>query len=415
MTRPPETASPGREVALVGGAWYDGVGGNLTSSVALEEALTSCGFRVKRFGYRRNWWPFGSMATETAEGLELHTRPVVNHGEGVLHRGVMKRWMSRVRPRVVWVLNSRYASALPVNVPYVLWEPTTWTDERRAVRDGMTMSGQRPGRGYRLHSLLRPIDRIAERGVYARAAIVAAMSASTERQILAETLAPRERLTVLPHPPTRTFEHIAHSFATPALPDRDFIAVGRWADPRKGATLLIDAAAKLQMQGERSKWTLVGGGADRVAARMRDHEIDVEVVAASGDVAMVAALRRHRFAVIAALQEGFGITGVEAMHCGIPVVSTRCGGPEDFVHDGDNGLLSAIDSDSLAAVLLRAMRLPEAARQRLADAALADARRTYSTDYFNRRVCAITSQVFGAVPRDAADAQSVQAAGASRS
>lgn len=37
--------------------------------------------------------------------------------------------------------------------------------------------------------------------------------------------------------------------------------------------------------------------------------------------------------------EGFSLTTVQAMACGVPVVSTRCGGPEEIVVDGKCGML----------------------------------------------------------------------------
>ncbi|PLX22871.1 MAG: hypothetical protein C0599_05435 [Salinivirgaceae bacterium] len=43
--------------------------------------------------------------------------------------------------------------------------------------------------------------------------------------------------------------------------------------------------------------------------------------------------------VISSRKETFSIAGIEAMATGIPVVSTRCGGPEDYIIDGFNGYL----------------------------------------------------------------------------
>ena len=37
--------------------------------------------------------------------------------------------------------------------------------------------------------------------------------------------------------------------------------------------------------------------------------------------------------------EGFGMPGLEAAACGCPLVSTRCGGPEDYVKHKHNGYL----------------------------------------------------------------------------
>ena len=47
-------------------------------------------------------------------------------------------------------------------------------------------------------------------------------------------------------------------------------------------------------------------------------------------------------------QEGLGISGIQAMACGVPVVSTRCGGPEDYVIDGKTGKLAGNTPEELA-------------------------------------------------------------------
>ncbi|WP_019605192.1 glycosyltransferase family 4 protein [Teredinibacter turnerae] len=47
--------------------------------------------------------------------------------------------------------------------------------------------------------------------------------------------------------------------------------------------------------------------------------------------------------------EGFGMPGLEAAACGCPVVSTLCGGPEDYVVPGENGYLVAVnDADAMS-------------------------------------------------------------------
>jgi len=49
-------------------------------------------------------------------------------------------------------------------------------------------------------------------------------------------------------------------------------------------------------------------------------------------------LEKIDFAVSASRYETFGLLLAEAIACGVPVVATRCGGPEDFA-DSDNSLL----------------------------------------------------------------------------
>ena len=42
--------------------------------------------------------------------------------------------------------------------------------------------------------------------------------------------------------------------------------------------------------------------------------------------------------------ETFGVAYIEALSCGVPVIATRCGGPEGFVHTG-NGILVPVDDE----------------------------------------------------------------------
>jgi glycosyltransferase involved in cell wall biosynthesis len=55
--------------------------------------------------------------------------------------------------------------------------------------------------------------------------------------------------------------------------------------------------------------------------------------------------------VIPSHQEGLCIAALEAMACAMPVVSTRCGGPEEFVLDDHTGQLTASDPAAMAAAI----------------------------------------------------------------
>jgi glycosyltransferase involved in cell wall biosynthesis len=77
----------------------------------------------------------------------------------------------------------------------------------------------------------------------------------------------------------------------------------------------------------------------------------------------------------ASRREGFSLPTLEAMACRCPLVSTRMGGPADFVEEGVNGFLVPVDdADALAERLLGVFRLEEKQWQRMSDAALATAK-----------------------------------------
>lgn len=67
--------------------------------------------------------------------------------------------------------------------------------------------------------------------------------------------------------------------------------------------------------------------------------------------------------VVSSKSEGGPLVVLEAMAAGKPVVSTRCGGPEEFILDGTTGYLVPLgDPRALADAIIRVLRDPEQAR-----------------------------------------------------
>jgi glycosyltransferase involved in cell wall biosynthesis len=134
-----------------------------------------------------------------------------------------------------------------------------------------------------------------------------------------------------------------------------------------------------------SRLALVGGGGNDMAnceselrAFVRERGLEARVLF-TGDVAGVAPwLQAADGFVFPTQNEAFGISLIEAMACGLPVVSTDVGGVKDIVEDGVNSLVfKAGDEAALESALTRLMGDPALAA-RLGRGALETVRARYT-------------------------------------
>ena len=125
---------------------------------------------------------------------------------------------------------------------------------------------------------------------------------------------------------------------------------GRISDPRKNARLLFESFRELRRR-DVVRELHIAGPVDETAIHL------AKSMGISGAVNFLGNLSREQLCemyqsleifAITSFREGLGISGLEAMACGVPGVSTQCGGTEDFVRQGITGYISGFSSSQFA-------------------------------------------------------------------
>jgi D-inositol-3-phosphate glycosyltransferase len=128
------------------------------------------------------------------------------------------------------------------------------------------------------------------------------------------------------------------------------LCVGRLDDPRKNIGLLLEAFGLLPARLAHVHLVTAGAGGPppdywaRVAAMGLQGRVRHVQRPATQDL-----VRLYQDAAVFALasdEEGLGVVILEAMACGVPVVATRCGGPDGIITDGKDGFLVSLDDAS---------------------------------------------------------------------
>lgn len=136
-------------------------------------------------------------------------------------------------------------------------------------------------------------------------------------------------------------------------PSAAFVCVGR-LDPQKNPMLALEAFALVAAQRADADLAFIGDGALRAALERRAAELGLSSrVRFLGFVPdPLRYMRTARVLVLPSDSEGLGNVLVEALHCGLGIVSTDCGGPRDVVEDQRYGRLVPVGD---AAGMARAM------------------------------------------------------------
>lgn len=129
----------------------------------------------------------------------------------------------------------------------------------------------------------------------------------------------------------------------------------------KGADILVEAVAMLIRDGHRVGLVVVGEGEERIKLQSLATTLGIgDDVYFAGRIAraeVFSAFKGFDIAVVPSREEGFGLSALEAMASGVPVVASNVDALAEIISDGVNGILfccsDAIDLASRISLLLQ--------------------------------------------------------------
>jgi glycosyltransferase involved in cell wall biosynthesis len=256
-------------------------------------------------------------------------------------------------PDIIHAQAALWAGRVALRLAQTLARPCVVTEHSSAVMRGDLKPGER-----------REVARI-----YRQADAVLAVSRALQEAV--DGLAGRQRGPMVPNAVDFEF------FNLPAAPRRQepftYLCVCNLVT-NKQVDRLIGAFARASLRSPGSRLVIVGDGPEiHRLRRLAGQSVVARQVEFAGGLppeGVRARLWTSNALVLPSAFETFGVVLVEALATGIPVISTRCGGPEDIIEPG-LGLLVDRDDDGA-----------------LAEAMVAVTTRTYSEDELRGRAMA---------------------------
>jgi len=130
-----------------------------------------------------------------------------------------------------------------------------------------------------------------------------------------------------------------------------FINIG-YLLPKKNQEMLIRSFSNSFAQEKNVELLIVGQGSEHqnLTKLIQDLKLEKQVIlygeASREEIREL--LQASDIFVLSSFYETFGVVLIEALSCGLPLVSTKCGGPESIIIDDTIGILSEINESSLA-------------------------------------------------------------------
>jgi glycosyltransferase involved in cell wall biosynthesis len=294
----------------------------LSTKVSVEDDAGLASYRTYQWGWFPGFMPRAHGWLVTLLGLRTFDRycsdrgrPDIIHAHCILHGGYLA---ARIRQRY--------------HIPVVL------TEHSSAFLSGLI----RPGQARIVRYTLPRVDR--------------GLAVGPDLAVALGSYAPEQDVEVLGN-------LVDAEFFVPGsakLPETPFVfAAVALLTHTKGMDVLLDAFARA-FWGQNVVLRIGGDGEERLALEQQVRSLDLEKQVEFAGLlsrAQVRTLMQQSHALVStSYVETFGLSLIEAMACGKPVVATRSGGPEYIVNESNGLLVRPGDPDGLASAMQQLMQ-----------------------------------------------------------
>ncbi|WP_394752636.1 glycosyltransferase family 4 protein [Crenothrix sp.] len=172
--------------------------------------------------------------------------------------------------------------------------------------------------------------------------------------------------------------------------------VGRLATI-KGADVLLEAVALAYQQLPQLKLVLVGDGDERCNLELQAKQLGIaDLVHFAGRLtrdAIYSATKGFDVAVIPSREEGFGLSALEAMAAGVPVLTSRVDALTEVIIDGKTGLLFEVGNATALAEAIVNLGVNGELRMQMGQAGVQQVAAHYDISIYRQRMVAFVSEL----------------------
>jgi len=257
-----------------------------------------------------------------------------------LFAGLKWRYHFKNLPYALVIGGSPVSGAIPLaaNIPYIMWVGTSLLNEY----SNRSIINEILNRNFSLflNKLFIIINKIVEYHVLKKSKFIIVQSPYMLKSLREDYNICEKKMIYLPYPikPKSQMKKKLYNKIGPKL-----LAVGRVDDFRKNYRFLLKAFSLLIKKYPESRLRIVGRVFSTSKLLIKCSKLGlnsfVDFLGEISNEKIAEEYKRANIFVLTPKQEGLGIVYLEAMSYGLPVITTKCGGPEGIVTNGLNGYL----------------------------------------------------------------------------